>query len=180
MGISDRGHFGTQGKDVKIRLARVILLCLLFALLAVSSGTAGDRPVFTRDDANPPSGTYARIEQGGQVVRLEVASTPARRRLGLMHRPVLHWDEGMLFVFALPQHVRFTMRNTLISLDMIFLRRCEILAILDHVPPCPADPCPTYGPDAEVDQVIELAAGRAAALGLRTGGCLPVFFLEAS
>jgi uncharacterized membrane protein (UPF0127 family) len=42
------------------------------------------------------------------------------------------------------------------------------------VPPCTAVPCPTYGPNTAVDQVIELRGGRAAELGIRVGDRLQI------
>jgi uncharacterized membrane protein (UPF0127 family) len=80
----------------------------------------------------------------------------------------------MLFPFSPPRVARFWMKNTLIDLDMIFVQRGRIVAILDRVPPCRQDPCPVYGPWLEVEQVIELAAGQAERLGLKVGDALTV------
>lgn len=120
----------------------------------------------------------ARAVMGGETIDLEVARSPEQQRLGLMYRNALPKTRGMLFVFDPPRPVRFWMKNVNLSLDMVFLRGGEIQAIFERVPPCSADPCPTYGPPSEVDGVVELAGGRAAELGLNIGDSLAIEFLD--
>ncbi len=60
---------------------------------------------------------------GDQVrVQVELAITPATRTTGLMNREQLADDHGMIFVFPRETAQTFWMKNTLISLDMIFIR----------------------------------------------------------
>ncbi|GAB4233802.1 MAG: hypothetical protein Kow00121_61710 [Elainellaceae cyanobacterium] len=122
----------------------------------------------------------AEAEIKGQIIQLEVARTPQEQAMGLMYRPPLPDDRGMLFLFNPPRPVRFWMKNTPSPLDMVFLKDGEVQAITVDAPPCEADPCPTYGPDnpVEIDQVIELRSGRAAELGLEVGDRVEVRFLE--
>lgn len=120
----------------------------------------------------------AEAEIAGQLIQLEVARTPAEQAKGLMYRPVLPDDHGMLFSFAAPRPVRFWMMNTPQPLDMVFLLDGEVKGVIANVPPCAAQPCPTYGPGANVNQVIELRSGRAAELGLKTGDQIKIRFLE--
>jgi uncharacterized membrane protein (UPF0127 family) len=54
------------------------------------------------------------------IVRVEIADTAAARELGLMYRRHLAEYAGMLFVFKQSQQLTFWMKNTEISLDMIF------------------------------------------------------------
>ncbi|WP_416670855.1 DUF192 domain-containing protein [Egbenema bharatensis] len=122
----------------------------------------------------------AEADINGQIIQLEVARTQAQQSQGLMHRPPLPDDRGMLFVFDPPRFTRFWMRNTPSPLDMVFLREGEVLTIIDSAQPCEADPCPTYGPDTptRIDQVIELRAGRAAELGLAVGDRVQIRFFD--
>jgi uncharacterized membrane protein (UPF0127 family) len=122
----------------------------------------------------------AQVEIADQIVELEVARTPSEQAMGLMFREELADNRGMLFSFANPRPVSFWMRNVLINLDMIFLRNGEVVAIANNVPPCETQTCPTYGPNATVDQVIELRGGRAAELGLQPGDTLTIEFLDES
>ncbi|MDY6805581.1 MAG: DUF192 domain-containing protein [Cyanobacteriota bacterium] len=114
----------------------------------------------------------------GETIKLEVAETPQQQAMGLMYRTSLADDRGMLFSFNPPRPVRFWMKNCLISLDMIFLRDGVVRAIIPDVPPCTAEPCPTYGPDVAIDRVVELRGGRAAELGLEAGDRLSIQFIE--
>jgi hypothetical protein len=122
--------------------------------------------------ANNPGQTLplsAQITVANQIIQLEVASTMEQQAIGLMNRTELADDRGMVFSFEPPRRVAFWMKNTLIPLDMVFLLKGKVQAISSNVPPCKADPCPTYGPNALVDQVIELRAGRSLELGLKQG-----------
>lgn len=121
----------------------------------------------------------AKITIGDQVIDLEVAKTPQEQEIGLMFRTDLPPNQGMLFPFQPARPVAFWMRNTLIPLDMIFLKDGVIRAIVTQVPPCTANPCPTYGPafNVDIDQVIELRNGRAGELGLQVDDRLTVEFL---
>lgn len=105
----------------------------------------------------------------GEKINLEVAKTPQEQAMGLMYRNFLPDDRGMLFSFNSPRQTNFWMKNCLISLDIIFLKSGTVKAIAENVPPCLADPCPTYGPNVLIDQVIELRGGRAAELDLKVG-----------
>ncbi len=120
----------------------------------------------------------AQAEIAGELFELEVARTPEQQALGLMFRDELADNRGMLFPFANPRPTRFWMQNVSISLDMIFLRDGQVMAIADNVPPCTTPSCPTYGPDTLIDQVIELRGGRAEELGLQPGDRIVVEFLD--
>lgn len=53
---------------------------------------------------------------------VEIADTPSRREIGLMHRKHLGSNEGMLFKFPHSDNLRFWMKNTHIPLDIAFLK----------------------------------------------------------
>lgn len=106
---------------------------------------------------------------GGEVIQLEVAQTPQQQQMGLMFRTSLADNRGMLFPFSPPRIVGFWMKNCKIPLDMIFIRDGIVQAIEVSAPPCTAAPCPTYGPDVPIDQVIELRGGRSQELGVKPG-----------
>ncbi len=106
----------------------------------------------------------------GSAVAVEIAATEDERARGLMFRDRLPVDQGMLFVFEEEGVRAFWMKNTLIPLDMLWLdpgRR--IVHIAKMVPPCVADPCPSYGPGLPALFVLELAGGQADARGLKVG-----------
>jgi uncharacterized membrane protein (UPF0127 family) len=61
-------------------------------------------------------------------VKVEVARTPEQRQLGLMYRKSLPEGNGMLFIFKTDGKRSFTMKNTFIPLDIIFIDRTKGVA----------------------------------------------------
>ncbi len=146
------------------------------ATLTTDSSRASDRPSRENLGKILPIGAQAII--GSEVIELEVANTEQQQGLGLMFRKSLPANRGMLFAFDQPQDTRFWMKNVEISLDIIFLKDGIIQAIATNVPPCKSSPCPTYGAQTPIDQVIELRGERAAELGLKVGDRIIVEFLD--
>lgn len=109
------------------------------------------------------------VEINGEIIKLEVAQTPRQLAIGLMFRDEIPANRGMLFPFNPPRIVSFWMRNVTIPLDMIFLRNGKIEYIEHNAPPCVTSSCPVYGPDSEIDMVLELAGGRAKELNIDKG-----------
>lgn len=113
------------------------------------------------------------------VIQAEVADTEAKRQRGLMFRPSLAPDTGMLFVFDRPGFYPFWMQNCLISIDIIWLdEQGQVLSIAASVPPCrfadcdppcASDACPSYPHDGQAKYVVEVTAGYAAAHRLEVG-----------
>ena len=98
---------------------------------------------------------------------VEVARTPQEQAAGLMHRQSLAPDRGMLFPYDPPQPASFWMKNTLIPLDIIFIRADGTIArIAANTVPLSLDPVPSLEP---VAAVLEIAGGRAAELGIAPG-----------
>ena len=65
----------------------------------------------------------ARIKIGSQVLKCEIADTAVLRAKGLMHRTYLPMDQGMLFIFEKEEQLSMWMKNTLISLDILWLNK---------------------------------------------------------
>ncbi|MFM7548201.1 MAG: DUF192 domain-containing protein [Cyanobacteriota bacterium] len=105
----------------------------------------------------------------GPCLELEEARTPLQQMFGLQMREPLPPLRGMWFPFAPPTPARFWMHRTPAPLDMIFVRDGRVLVVVEGATPCMRLPCPSYGPGVPVDGVLEVAAGRAAALGIVTG-----------
>jgi uncharacterized protein len=120
----------------------------------------------------------ATAKLANQVFDLEVAKTRQQQTMGLMYRSFLPSNRGMLFPFTPPQSVQFWMKHCRLSLDMIFLREGKVVEIAANTPPCKTDPCPVYGPNEPIDQVIEIRGGQAASIGLKVGASVPVQWLK--
>jgi uncharacterized membrane protein (UPF0127 family) len=148
------------------------------ALLGIDeSGPPPDTPPVSSEPSSPQSLPIgATLRAAGQVVALEVARTPEQQETGLMFRTELPADRGMVFAFDRPTSAAFWMKNTLIPLDIVYVRDGVVTNVVAAAPPCEADPCPVYPSDGKVDTVIELASGRAAELGIAAGTTLDLTY----
>lgn len=63
----------------------------------------------------------AEVTIRGEVIEAEIARTPEARAKGLSGRERLPSGRGMLFVFEESELHAFTMKDTLISLDMVWI-----------------------------------------------------------
>ncbi|GFE66868.1 DUF192 domain-containing protein [Litoreibacter roseus] len=98
---------------------------------------------------------------------VEIADEPDERSLGLMNRPEMPQQAGMLFIYERPQSVSFWMRNTLIPLDMIFIDEDGQVQKV-HENAVPLDETPIFG-GADILAVLEINGGLASKLGIAEG-----------
>ena len=138
----------------------VLALALLLAACSAPQNTQNTPPA----PPPAPAATGPRvILPDGAAIQVEVANDEPTRTQGLMYRDRLAEDRGMLFFFPQSGEYAFWMKNTLIPLDMIWIDDQQRIAhVTSDVPPCKADPCPNYPPNANAKYVLELAAGVAA------------------
>ena len=108
------------------------------------------------------------LNAGMHRIEAEVAADMPNRMQGLMHRKSLGTNQGMLFVFLQAERHCMWMRNTLIPLDMIFIRADGTIdRIAENRPPQDDTPTTSGG---IVSAVLELPGGTAARLGLDESG----------
>lgn len=100
--------------------------------------------------------------------KVEYALTPEQQMKGLMYRTELAKNAGMLFVFGAEQDgISFYMKNTLIPLDMIFIKRDgTIHHIHENAIPNDLTSIPSEGPTYAV---LEVIGGLSSELGLKEG-----------
>ncbi len=98
------------------------------------------------------------------LLTAEIADTPELRERGLMFRHIMPQDQAMLFDFGTPRPVAMWMKNTYMSLDMLFVREDgTIAAIAENTVPKSLD---TVSVQEPVKGVVELAAGTVKRLGI--------------
>jgi uncharacterized protein len=150
-------------------LARGVLaflgLCASLVFLCPSpAAPAVDKP-------RPPQGNLERLEivtaSGTHEFSVEVMRSGPQRERGLMFRRFLPQDRGMLFAFETERPVMMWMKNTYLSLDMIFIGRAgKVVGLAENAEPLSekiiTSGAPAYG-------VLEVNAGTAARIGLRIG-----------
>jgi uncharacterized membrane protein (UPF0127 family) len=108
------------------------------------------------------------VTRSGVVVfEVEIAVTDEERSLGLMFRRELPEGRGMLFDFRSEGPVTMWMKNTYVSLDMIFIRADGTIArIAENTEPLSEAHIVSGAP---VKAVLEVVAGTAKRLGIRPG-----------
>ncbi len=99
---------------------------------------------------------------------VEIADDPAERAEGLMFRESMPQLAGMLFVYERPQPLAFWMRNTLISLDLLFLDETGTIVTI-HENAVPLDETPLSGGNRPLLAVLEINGGMARKLGIGPG-----------
>lgn len=106
----------------------------------------------------------------GSVLQVEVMVDPEDRAMGLMYRPSLARDRGMLFVFDRTEFHSIWMKNCRFPIDILWLdEERKVVHVAEAVPPCKADPCPVYSPLRKALYVVELNAGQARREGAVVG-----------
>jgi uncharacterized protein len=148
-------------------ILRLVLVPLLAAVVAcqpsASQGVALERSAAGLEQV--PLTIESRGKRHAFVV--EVARSPEEQTTGMMHRQSLAPDRGMIFPYDPPRPASFWMRNTLIPLDLIFVRPDgSIGSIAANAVPLSLDPIPSGEP---VAAVLEIAGGRSAELGIGPG-----------
>lgn len=110
---------------------------------------------------------------GQHEFQVEIASTDAQRKVGLMNRKSLDDDKGMLFIFQSSGIVNFWMKNTLIPLDMVFIDSNGFIKhIAKNAQPCTSVndyDCVLYNSQLSVQYVLELKGGITDKLGVKVG-----------
>ncbi len=111
-----------NGREQTGRTApRAVLFFISVAALAAAAVAGGCNADQRPGAAGPTDQLTLVTESGRHPITLEIADTEEKKRLGLMFRTELKDGHGMLFPYDRPQEITMWMRNTYISLDMIFI-----------------------------------------------------------
>jgi len=148
----------------------VLFVLVWFYLSATSAAQAGEVLNPARGESVIFSTAQLRIvTQTGQshVFEVELALMPAQHRRGLMFRKHLEAGHGMLFDYNPPRPIAMWMKNTFISLDMLFFDASgRITKIAARTEPFSQDLIVAPG---STRYVLEIPAGTAKSLGLTVG-----------
>jgi|HubBroStandDraft_5_1064220.scaffolds.fasta_scaffold153860_2 uncharacterized membrane protein (UPF0127 family) len=131
---------------------------LPFVFAALLSGTAL---------ALPSTTIAVHTAKGSDTFKVEVAGDHASQEKGLMFRKTMAPNAGMLFDFHTTVMTTFWMKNTILPLDIIFIRSDgTISSIAGNAVPYSEAPIPSSEP---IRAVLEINGGRAKALGIEPG-----------
>jgi len=142
-----------------MRLLRTVFCLVVLCALSVLPGYALSQEPPRIEAVTVVTATQARIFDA------EVADTDDLRARGLMFRHKLPEDRAMLFDFGDPRPAAMWMKNTYISLDMLFIRADgSIAAVAENTEPLSLQ---TISVQEPVKAVLEVAAGTVKRLGIQ-------------
>ena len=134
-----------------------------FALIAVIALSCSG--LATAQDA-PQRLPTVRLTAGFHVITAELARTTDQRAIGLMHRPTMPANDGMLFVFEQPGQQCFWMKNTLLPLSIAFLADDGSIVNIDDMKPQTLD---SHCSNKPVRFVLEMNRGWFAKRAIKAG-----------
>jgi uncharacterized membrane protein (UPF0127 family) len=134
------------------------LLCLLLA---------GAGSSFAQD--GPQKLPTIPLNAGMYIIQAEVAQTAEQRSIGLMNRPAMASNEGMLFVFERPGEQCFWMKNTLLPLSIAFLADDGTVVNIEDMK---AQTLDSHCSRKEVRFALEMNQGWFARRGIKAGSKL--------
>ena len=142
-------------------------------LLIALSGVVASLPIVARTQTGPqpelPKEKLVIVTHDGtrHEFTVEMALTEQQQMTGLMFRASVPADGGMLFDWGKERDTQMWMKNTISSLDMVFINTDgTIRSIVEHTVPQSLAVIPSNGP---VLAALELAAGTAERLDIRVG-----------
>ena len=102
-----------------------------------------------------------------KVVDIEIADDDQTRTQGMMYRTSMPYDRAMLFIMQYEREQSFWMRNTKMSLDIMYVNGAfEIVTIYKHAQPYSESPIPSF---KRAKYVVETAAGFCDKFGIEEG-----------
>lgn len=148
-----------ESKSIKpiYKIAVVIVLIGIFVLLVFPDLFKKQKEEYYVFKKDGELTFYTESNEPIVTIDIEIADTEYKRQLGLMKRKELGESEGMLFIFPIETRQSFWMRNTLLSLDMIFVNsERKIVTIHKNTTPLSDQSYPSTAPAL---YVVEVNAG---------------------
>lgn len=134
---------------------------------AIISDTLSEepKPVFRKD--GELTFMDSKNEHSLAKIDVEIADEQAERLQGLMYRDSMPEKAGMLFLFEIEEPLNFWMKNTRISLDILYINsERRVVSIARNTKPYSLEQIPSYKPTL---YVVEVNAGFADRHGIREG-----------
>ena len=154
--------------------SRRLYLAGMLSALSLTGACAQTVPTDAQGRALEPLSIVT--STGEHKIMVEIADDEAERQSGLMFRPPLEDDRGMLFQFPTATEQSFWMMNTPSSLDILYINpQGRIVSIARHTTPNSTTPIPSHG---AANGVLELRAGRAEEIGAVPGDLVKHSFFK--
>ncbi len=163
------GQYRWQGTTPSLLRRSLIAVCTAFLVAAAVAAHAQAVAEPTRAQPTLPTEQLVIVSAGGarHVFRVEIAKTPEQQVTGLMFRNSVAADGGMLFPWEQPIESRMWMKNTLVPLDMVFIKADGTIGrIAENTVP---QSLAIISSDGPVAATLELQGGITGKLGILVG-----------
>lgn len=139
----------------------------LFVFAAALSASAAAPAAFAEARIRTGALSIDKAAGGSISVRIEIAESEQEKAKGLMFRTKMADGEGMLFLYGKPFEITMWMRNTYITLDMVFIRPDGVIHRIEQK----AEPLSdrVIASQGAVSAVLEMPGGAAERLGIKAG-----------
>lgn len=155
------------------RLVAAVPRLLLLTALLLAAGQLCPTPAGAHDEHDTlsatirlPSASSSADAATAHSLLGELALTSTERMVGLMNRPLLDIDAGMLFVFGRSERLSFWMKDTLIALSIAFIDRDGIILNIERMEPLSLTSVPSVG---KAQYALEVNQGYFAERGIAAG-----------
>ena len=155
-----------------------ILLIILSSLLFYSSSAISEKAKHLKDLVGWDKGSAIIQTEQNKVIdfRVLIARSNKQRRQGLMHIESMEEDQGMLFVFDPSRNVSMWMRNTPMTLDMIFInKKGRIINIAKNTMPYTTRGISSGG---SIHWVLEINGGLSDRMNIKNGDLVKLNLIE--
>ncbi len=171
-------HMTPRQNRRALRIISLVLIIAVAGTLIIFNNGGSNEPVYTPSrnlkSTDPyhfnKEGELAFLKSPGDTITtidVEIADDPAQRTQGLMFRRQMKEDQGMLFLFPYEEVQSFWMKNTVISLDIIFAdENGRIVKIHENTVPLDEN---RYLSESLARYVVEVRAGFTARHGIEEG-----------
>lgn len=156
-----------HNKNLWVLVFIAVVISIMF-WSAASTSIQEEMPYYLKKVINETGTVTIR----GKTVEVEVARTASARAKGLSGRASMPYERGMIFVFDEPSVHSFTMRNTKISLDIIWISNDTIAHIVHEAQPEEEH----INPDVAANYVLEVNGGFARRAGWEDGDAVSLTF----
>jgi uncharacterized membrane protein (UPF0127 family) len=147
----------TQRRSFNMKTSNILLNLFAAATLMTSAST------FAQENQNFP---VTELNAGINLIKAEVATTPAQHERGLMYRDHLGPNDGMVFIFDKPQSVCMWMKNTLIPLSVAFMDEHGVIVNIEEMK---AQTLDTHCAKKDVAYALEMNPGWFARKNIKPG-----------
>lgn len=150
-----------------------VILVLPFTSCSNKQEIQQEQRVQQRSPKPQSRGNLQKLTIDTTTVWVEIAQDNLTRTKGLMFRNDMPEDQGMLFIFEVPQMLSFWMKNTYLPLDIAFIDHKGVITDIHQM--APLDTVPRYASSVPTLYALEVNQGFFAKKGIRVGDVVQMY-----